>query len=575
MKKGTAMVLTLVVAFLLLAGCTSKSSNSPNASSPSANAPTQAASESPGGEAPKVSWDDKYDPPIEMDVVLPLPQASNAKNVDPKDTSYFKLAEEVLGIKLNIVWALPPDQYNQKFNLELATGNLPDVFSLPYGSESISVYKDLAESGAIHELGDKYDAYFHPDLLKYLKQPELAAYGSNISAVGGKSYAYMNTFDVRVNTPYWYVRKDYLDKVSLPVPTTIEELIAAAEAMSKAGLGSLGVAGGTDAAAFLRDVWGSFVPLFNSYGAYPDMWIEKGGKLENGIIQPEVKDGLLALQGMYKSGALDKGFASKTAANFTEDVLNGKIGIFSGVWWHAAWPLTTMFAESSDAEWIALPVLPSAKVAEPKTSSIPFSASHYNMVSANFAHPEALAKLLSLDYELQVNGVTRWGKELAVDKYENNWKPLWITASIFEQEHQASSDVAFAASKEEAMAVIERPENQGSANLNIALNGVYKYKWEGSQADWGWYFSRSPQDSGLGLVFDLYNNGKVQTEQYMGPPLAAQIEKGVALNTARNETFVRIIMGESVDTFDTFVENWKKHGGDQMTEEANAWYSTK
>lgn len=46
------------------------------------------------------------------------------------------------------------------------------------------------------------------------------------------------------------------------------------------------------------------------------------------------------------------------------------------------------------------------------------------MVSKDCEHPEALAKLLSLDYELQVNGVTRWGAEKAVDTYENNWKAV-------------------------------------------------------------------------------------------------------------------------------------------------------
>ena len=68
----------------------------------------------------------------------------------------------------------------------------------------------------------------------------------------------------------------------------------------------------------------------------------------------------------------------------------------------------------------------------------------------------------------------------------------------------------------------------------------------------------------------------VQTNPYVdGPTLAADIEKGAALLTARNEAFVRIIMGDSIDTFDQFVENWKKNGGDEMAKEATAWFQNR
>ena len=41
------------------------------------------------------------------------------------------------------------------------------------------------------------------------------------------------------------------------------------------------------------------------------------------------------------------------------------------------------------------------------------------------------------------------------------------------------------------------------------------------------------------------------------------------------ETYVNIIMGtQEADSFDTFVENWKQLGGDQITTEVNDWYNT-
>jgi putative aldouronate transport system substrate-binding protein len=42
----------------------------------------------------------------------------------------------------------------------------------------------------------------------------------------------------------------------------------------------------------------------------------------------------------------------------------------------------------------------------------------------------------------------------------------------------------------------------------------------------------------------------------------------VNLRKLEDETFLRIIMGAApLETFDTFVENWKRQGGDQITQE--------
>ena len=42
----------------------------------------------------------------------------------------------------------------------------------------------------------------------------------------------------------------------------------------------------------------------------------------------------------------------------------------------------------------------------------------------------------------------------------------------------------------------------------------------------------------------------------------------VNLRKLEDETFLRIIMGAApLETFDSFVENWKRQGGDQITQE--------
>ncbi len=52
-------------------------------------------------------------------------------------------------------------------------------------------------------------------------------------------------------------------------------------------------------------------------------------------------------------------------------------------------------------------------------------------------------------------------------------------------------------------------------------------------------------------------------------------EKLSTLETMRDEIYTKIIIGESsIDDFDTFVADFNKLGGDDMTAEVNEWYSS-
>ncbi|MNR63926.1 hypothetical protein D3C85_1863950 [compost metagenome] len=50
------------------------------------------------------------------------------------------------------------------------------------------------------------------------------------------------------------------------------------------------------------------------------------------------------------------------------------------------------------------------------------------------------------------------------------------------------------------------------------------------------------------------------------------VERKSTLEKLQNEVFVKIILGDSIETFDKFVDDWKKLGGEQITTEVNDWY---
>ena len=53
------------------------------------------------------------------------------------------------------------------------------------------------------------------------------------------------------------------------------------------------------------------------------------------------------------------------------------------------------------------------------------------------------------------------------------------------------------------------------------------------------------------------------------------IDSEIFLADLQYETFYKIITGEAtIDSFDTFVTEWKAQGGTEITAELNAWYKS-
>jgi putative aldouronate transport system substrate-binding protein len=74
-------------------------------------------------------------------------------------------------------------------------------------------------------------------------------------------------------------------------------------------------------------------------------------------------------------------------------------------------------------------------------------------------------------------------------------------------------------------------------------------------------------------VTDYYDKNKLfmKTEFY-GAATPTMTEKQSSLDKMMLETFTKIIMGSaSIDEFTTFVDNWRKLGGDAIIKEVNDW----
>lgn len=62
---------------------------------------------------------------------------------------------------------------------------------------------------------------------------------------------------------------------------------------------------------------------------------------------------------------------------------------------------------------------------------------------------------------------------------------------------------------------------------------------------------------------------------FNGAPTKTMAQKWGQLATLEKQTYTNIIYGKApLSSFDTFVKEWKKQGGDQVTKEVNDWYKS-
>ena len=111
-------------------------------------------------------------------------------------------------------------------------------------------------------------------------------------------------------------------------------------------------------------------------------------------------------------------------------------------------------------------------------------------------------------------------------------------------------------------------------SIQDKLDSYYSGSDEGF-ALWGWERIYGPAPSSYSTNNDLSESGRIMINQFVGAPTETMTEKLSTLETMRDEVYTKIIIGEApVDDFDTFVEDFNKLGGEDITREANEWYQS-
>lgn len=558
----------LLASTLVLSACGGNNNNNGNVAAPNGNtnSSTETPAESNNGAMTK------YDPPIEVSMVRNLSDVveNNVLTVLDgetfEDNRWSRIYQDQLGINITYDWVVKgnpdSDQYTQKMNVTLVSGDLPDVTPV-----SAVQLKQLVDSDLLEDMTELYDQYASPLLKDILAQEGSAPFDA--ATYDGKLMAIPETGSNMESGMYLWVRTDWLETLGLEPPKTMSDVLKISKAFTENDPDGNG-ANDTYGLVATKDLWGGFGGLegfMAGYNAYPNIWLEDdSGQLVYGSIQPELRSALLALQGMVKNGEIDKEFGIKDGGKVSEDIASGRIGMEYGQQWNSIWPLQMNVDNDPNAQWQAFPIV--SDLADTQSVKVPlsFKTTKFFAVRKGAENPEAVIKLFNMHVE------KNWGETAEFDKYyaPPEAESVWQLSPV--QPAPPKKNVEAFRAIDAARKANDFSKLEGEAKTIQEKIEAYQSGSKEGFALWGWERIYSAEGS-MGIADQYDKNNQYLLDKFVGAPTSTMVERQSTLEKLQDEVFVKIMLGESIETFDKFVEDWNNLGGEQITQEVNEWYA--
>lgn len=507
-----------------------------------------------------------YDPPITQTAWRYLNAGIQFAPGDTiEDNVYIDMYRDDFGINLKYAWAVPEEQFEQKVNISIASGDLPDIMWLKNKQ-----LMDLVESGDLYDLTELFELYTSDDTKSIIQQDQAAF---DTAKIGGRLMAIPHTASSVDSIQILYVRTDWLENLGLKVPTTMQELLKVAEAFTtqdpdRNGRNDTFGLALTKNAFKITENHAAATGFVAGYHGYLRRWVKDGaGGLAYGSIQPQVRQALLALQDMYRRGLLDQEFGVKDRAKVTESITAGKVGItYGGMSSPGAFLKQNVLLDSA-AEWQAIPLVSIDTVtAEPIAK---LNVTRFYAVNKRNKHPEALLKLLENGTKGYLRGEQGQSPEDA-SKYGVTPEGIAVWQyQIIGYEPAMKNLVAH-------NNVLSALSTGDLSVLNAEERGYYDrimlYRTQNDRNFWGdERIFGSP--SSFDVVAKHVADKSYILDGFYGAYTPTMVERLATLDAMEDEVFTKIVMGEPIEAFDKFVADWKKLGGDQITREVNEWYA--
>lgn len=210
------------------------------------------------------------------------------------DYAIFKEVAEKTNISLKGVIPKTTTDFEQAFSLMIASGEIADIVKVGTGS----FYK-YGPEGAFEPLNDLIDEHA-PNIKKFLEEnPKVK---KDITGNDGNIWFVPFLYDGAAAAG-WFVRQDWLDKLQLEQPQSVDELYKVLTAFKNEDPNGNGKA--DEVPFFSRDGARAFDNLYILWNAYPSYFVDENGKVKYGPIEPEYKTAIETLTKWYGEGLID------------------------------------------------------------------------------------------------------------------------------------------------------------------------------------------------------------------------------------------------------------------------------
>ena len=499
---------------------------------------------------------------VQEDRGVAFPEGDSYENNPVND--YIK---EKLNVEIDYTWEglASGEDYNRTVSLAIASGEIPDILWI----NNQTILDQLVESDLVADLTEVYENYASDELKAVYEAAPTDVLGERASAEGklvalpqyaGGGLAHMI-----------YIRQDWVDSLGLKLDEdgnnliTREEIEMVAKAFVENDPGKSGNPVGLAVFPNLNmDANTAFTSFNYPFGGFYRLWFKNAdGTVASGSVAPENKEILRWWNDMFTKGLLDPQYGVTGWDQILEMLVANRLGIVSG--------------ENSAPGWMLLNTLQADPNAYFKTYGLDDgtgkttwaawdNVNRWVVVSKECEHPEAAVKLLNVMTDMRENTKDLFAENPELKEYSDNvpllyedLRPLYIDVaddpSIYETVMSCmNGEIAYEDLK------------QSEA---VAYDTVMKYQEDPS--------SLTPEERGTYMQcmeshrteYELKENNQIK---YVSPLYGKNTEtmtsKLADLNKLEEETYVKIITGEeSVDYFDTFVEEYNARGGAAICEE--------
>lgn len=488
-----------------------------------------------------------------------------------ENNPFTRMVRQDLGIDWRAAWTWSSEEDGTtKLNTAIASGDLPDMME----TVPLNVYQTMLEADLLEDITDVWEQEASPE---FVKKP--LEYGG-----AGRAWSYAEVDGRKMGIPYsevaaqndklMWIRQDWLDKVGMKVPTTIDELKAVATAFVEAKLGQGGTTIGLAANGFLNAWYGSLDPVFGAFGVVPfgsgDFWTREGDGLMFDGIRPQMKEALALIQQWYASGIIAPDFFTLEPGDCDTVIAGNQCGIYFAPSFAAGWSVQASSTNDPNARWVFADIPTGPDGRKGKAWSDPYPSRVFAF-RKGFEHVDAVIHQINWMAELTQVPTNRFH---GWEGYNYKWEGDTInTTDLSDAPHKwfygpigttggSGTDPLREVHKNEWLESLRKtPADQLDAMQRYLLEDPTGFQTMRRQA----YTSAVERSEADGIK-----------NEFTTVPTQTMASRATTLTSLEQETMLGIIKGDlPIDEFDNYVSQWKSLGGDKITEEVNKWWSSK